>query len=295
VPAEPSPTVRRRELGALLRSLRLRAGLSVDEVTQHLLCSPAKISRLESGQRGVSARDIRDLCALYGVTDPAQKQHLSALAREGKEKAWWDPFDLPAQLSRYIGLEADAVSISVFDGGCVPGLLQTQEYIRAMLAIEEPPFTEAEIKERVASRLKRQELLTADNAPRVEIILDEAVLQHVVGSDAIMSSQLERLLQDAELQNVTIRVIPFAAGARSADATSFTILAFEPEVLHDVVYLEQMTGGIFLEDEADSARYRRFFDRMTAAALTPEESRAFIAAKIRDYQPRVLSQDRVRC
>ena len=293
MPTEPSPTVRRRELGARLRSLRLEAGLSVDEVTQHLLCSPAKVSRMESGQRGVSARDIRDLCALYGVTDP-EKQRLSALARAGKEKAWWAPFDLPTSLSRYIGLEAEAVAIRIFDGGCVPGLLQTEDYIRAMLAIAEPPFTEAVADERVASRLKRQELLTTSNAPSVEVILDEAVLHRVVGSHAVMTAQLKRLLQYAGLPNVTVRVIPFAAGTRTAEATNFTILAFAPEVLNDVVFLEQMTGGIFLEDETDSAWHRRFFEQVTGTALTPEETSALITAKLRYYQPRAHDTEEVR-
>jgi transcriptional regulator with XRE-family HTH domain len=135
--ATGSPTVRRRELGALLRKLRTDRNWTVDYVAQQLLCSPSKISRMETGHRGASARDIRDLCDLYGV-DHEQRRHLAELASEGKQRAWWQPLGLP--YSTYVGLEAEASSISDYGLGYIPGLLQTADYARAIVKAAVPPW-----------------------------------------------------------------------------------------------------------------------------------------------------------
>ncbi len=124
--AEGSPTVRRRELGAVLRKLREEKGMSVKQVTEHLMCSPSKVSRIETGQRGATLRDVRDLCDLYGVTDPAERDRLMTLAREGKQQGWWQPYDLPFATPMYVGLEAEAVSIKDYDSAVVPGFCRHQ-------------------------------------------------------------------------------------------------------------------------------------------------------------------------
>ena len=192
MPANRSPTVRRRELGALLRALRTEKGWTAEEVAERLLVSPSKISRQETGQRGVSQRDIRELCDLYGV-EGDQRQHLIDLASEGKQRAWWQTTRLP--YSTYVGLEAEAVSISDYALSVMPGLLQTSEYARAVLEAMVPRWVPEIVEERVQGRLDRQErILAAPGAPRFEAVMDESVLHRVVGSPEIMRAQLEHLL-----------------------------------------------------------------------------------------------------
>ena len=130
--AEGSPTVRRRELGALLRKLRKDKDLTVDQVTTYLECSASKISRIETGQRGATPRDVRDLCDLYGVTNQAERERLVGLAREGKQQGWWQSYDLPFATPMYVGLEAEAVRIKDYDSAVIPGLLQSADYLRAL-------------------------------------------------------------------------------------------------------------------------------------------------------------------
>jgi transcriptional regulator with XRE-family HTH domain len=129
VPEVRSPTVRRRELGALLRALRNQQGLTVEQAAEQLLCSPSKVSRMETGHGAATPRDIRDLCNLYDVTDPAERDRLMTLARESKLPGWWQSYDL--NYATYVGLEAEAVAISDFQSSVVPGLLQTADYARA--------------------------------------------------------------------------------------------------------------------------------------------------------------------
>jgi transcriptional regulator with XRE-family HTH domain len=174
LPANRSPTVRRRELGALLRALRQERGWTAEEVAERLLVSPSKISRQETGQRGVSARDIRDLCDLYGVQGD-DRQRLIDLASEGKERAWWQSTRLP--YSTYVGLEAEAVSISDYGLCVMPGLLQTPEYARTVVEALVPKWVPEIVEERVRGRLTRQErILAAPEPPRFEAIVDESVL-----------------------------------------------------------------------------------------------------------------------
>ena len=144
MPEVRSPTLRRRELGALLRSLRLERGLTVEQVAEQLLCSPSKVSRMETGHRGATLRDIRDLCDLYGVSDPAQRERMAKLAAEGKQQGWWQPYEL--EFATYVGLEAAATSLSDFHSIIVPGLLQTPEYARAMHQADFAEYTPERIE-----------------------------------------------------------------------------------------------------------------------------------------------------
>ena len=149
--SEGNPTLRRRELGFLLRQLRNDRGLSVDEVTERALFSQTKLSRLETGRVGASPRDIRDLCIVYGIADPAQREQLMALAREGKQRAWWQDFDLP--YATYVGLETEASSIFDYNSDIVNGLLQVEGYARAIFNAAEPPLDDATIEQRLEGRL----------------------------------------------------------------------------------------------------------------------------------------------
>src|SRR3984885_4171106 len=211
VPEVRSPTVRRRELGALLRALRNQNGLTVEQAADQLLCSPSKVSRMETGHGAATPRDIRDLCNLYDVTDQTERDRLMTLAREGKQQAWWQSYDLG--YATYVGLEAEAVAISDFQSSVVPGLLQTADYARAGHEGAMPRLSSEEIERRIEAKLTRQGLLTQANPPSFRTVLDEAALHRMVGGRRVMGTQLERLIEAAHLPNVTIQIIPFTLGA----------------------------------------------------------------------------------
>ncbi len=273
-----SPTVRRRELGALLRKLRTDRNWTVDYVAQQLLCSPSKISRMETGHRGARARDIRDLCDLYGV-DHEQRLHLAELASEGKQRAWWQPLGLP--YSTYVGLEAEASCISDYGLGYIPGLLQTADYARAIVKAAVPPWVPEIVEQRVNGRMIRQQILTRlQNPPRFQAVVDESVLHRVVGSPEVMSAQLTRLLEVSELPNVDLRVIPYEAGALPAGNNKFIIVTFTQPTVPDVVFVEGLTGDLYLEDAQDVEVYNATFWALSELAASTERTRAMIASMI---------------
>lgn len=280
VPASGSPTVRRRELGALLRALRTRMGWTAEQVADRLMFSPSKVSRLETGQRGASARDIRDLCDLYEV-DGEQREHLMDLASEGKQRAWWQPLGLP--YSTYVGLEAEAASISDYGLGAMPGLLQTRDYARAVVEAVVPRLVPEIVEQRVQGRMTRQQLLFSASAPRFEAVVDESVLHRVVGSPAIMKAQLEQLLELSDLPSITLRVIPYDAGALPAGNNKFIILRFALPAVSDVVFIEGLTGDLYLEEPHDVEVYNTTFRTLINLAASPAATRKIIAAMIVSY------------
>lgn len=246
----------------------------MEQVAEQLMCSPSKVSRLETGQRGASARDIRDLAEIYDLDDDRLQQLLD-LAAEGKQRAWWQSRNLP--YSHYVGFEVEAVSISDFGFGLVPGLLQTAEYARAVLRSIQPPLTVEVIEERLGARLKRQALLRSERAPQFETVIDEAVLHRIAGSAEVMRDQLQQLLAASELSNVTIQVLPYIAGSLPVSNNKFIILTFEPPV-PGLVFIEGLTGDLYLDDEDDLEAYNQAFEALKAKAADPERSRALIAS-----------------
>ncbi len=278
-----SPTVRRRELGALLRKMRQEAGLTVQQVADRLLVAPSSISRLETGQRSASPRDIRDLCDLYGVTNPAVRDHLNELAREGRKQAWWQELDLP--YATYVGLEAEAVAINDFEPGVVPGLLQVPGYSRALHENVIPPLGQAEIAQRMEERRHRQAILTRGEPPppRLHAILDESVLRRVVGGPGVMAEQLDHLIAVCELPNVAVQVLGYGAGAHPALDSTFILLGFAPPV-PAVVYVEGLLGRKYLDQPSDVERYERVFDRLHALALDQQASIALMASVRSAYE-----------
>lgn len=288
--AEGSPTVRRRELGTLLRRLREEKGMSVKQVTEHLLCSASKVSRIETGQRNATLRDVRDLCDLYGVTNQAERDRLMKLARDAREPGWWQPYNLPFATPMYVGLEAEAVCIKDYDSSVIPGLLQAPDYIRALHRepLPEPPdrqLTSELVEQRVEARLRRQQLLTRTDPHPLQFwtVLDEAALHRAIGGPAVMRAQLELVVEKMQLPNVTVQVIPFSAGAHPALDSTFNILEFAGET-PDLVYSEGLAGFIFMEGDADVARYTRVFERLSAKATTPEESADLMLKLSRQYE-----------
>lgn len=281
VVAEGSPTVRRRELGSLLRGLREEKGMSVKQVTEHLLCSPSKVSRIETGQRGATARDVRDLCDLYGVTDEGERERLMNLAKEGKQQGWWQQYELP--YATYIGLEADAVSIKDFDSAVVPGLLQTAAYARAIHKAVVPELSPEIIDQRIEERVRRQNDPGVNQLERFHVVLDEAVLHRVIGGRQVMYEQLEVLAAKAKNMGLTVQVIPYNVGAHPALDSTFNILDFRPPV-PSVVYVEGLVGQVYLERPEEIARYRKIFERLCDIALAPKESLELIAKISHDYK-----------
>lgn len=258
-----------------MRRLRNEHGWTVEQVAEQLLVSPSKISRLETGQRGASARDIRDLCDLYGVDDE-QRQQLTSLAAEGKQPAWWQSRNL--YYSTYVGLESEAISIRDFGLGLVPGLLQTAEYGRAVLRSTRPALSPEVVEQRLASRMQRQKLLLSDQAPRFEAVIDEAVLHRVPVDADVMRGQLARLLGMSELPRVDIRVLPFRAGMLPSNTNKFIILSFAQPALPGIVFIEHLTGDVYLDRAEDVKAYEATFDLMRDIAATPDQTRDMIRA-----------------
>ncbi len=277
MPGTASPTVRRRELGVLLRRLRNDHGWTVEQVAEQLLVSPSKISRLETGQRGASQRDIRDLCDLYDV-DEELRQQLIDLAAEGKQQAWWQSRGLPDSTSTYVGLETEAATISDFGYGLVPGLLQTADYARAVMRAVRPQRTEEVIEQRLSARMDRQRLLVSADPPQFDAVIDESVLRRLAGSRAIMRAQLNRLVEVSELPNVSVQVLPYDAGALPASNNKFIILSFRQPTLSEVVFIEGLTGDLYLDRAEDIEVYRDAFLVMREIATTEAQSRKMIAS-----------------
>ncbi|WP_300614591.1 helix-turn-helix transcriptional regulator [Trebonia sp.] len=286
-----SPTLRRRELGALLRALRQGRGLTVDQVAAQLLCSPSKVSRMETGHRGATPRDIRDLCDIYLVTEQAQREHLTRLAAEGKQQGWWQPFEL--DFATYVGLEEAATSVSYFGPTVVNGLLQTPSYARAMHESGFQDFTPERIEEFVEVRMRRQLVLEREPPLQFHAIFDEAVLHRVVGGPSVMGAQLDRIVEVAQLPHVTIQVIPYALGAHPAMESNFHILKFAGPA-SGVVYVEGLVGWIYLERPQDLDRYHRVFQRLRTMALSPQESADMIARVAAMYNKAPHSPSSVR-
>lgn len=265
-----SPTLRRRELGARLRALRLEQGLTVDQVAELLLCSPSKVSRMETGQRGATQRDIRDLCKIYGVTQETQVASMMELAKEGKQQGWWQSYEL--DFATYVGLEQAATWLCYYQSSIVPGLLQTPEYARAMHQGSVPAeFTPERADALIEVRLRRQQILTRDPPLRLEAIIDEAVLHRVVGGPGVMAAQLQHLVEVGNMPNVTLRAIPFGVGAHPAMDNMFNILEFG-DVAPRVVYVEGLMGWLFIEKERDVARYEQVLEHLREIALDPKET-----------------------
>jgi transcriptional regulator with XRE-family HTH domain len=280
----PSPTARRRELGSMLRSLRSDTGFTTEEVAERLGVSRSKISRLENGRRGASKADIARLCELYQVNEE-YRLRLTELAAEGKQRAWWQRLNLT--YGDYVGLEAEAKSISDYGLALVPGLLQTPDYARALVRAGGPTLPPRIIDERVQARITRQRLLSSAAAPTFVAVLDESVLHRVVGSPRVMLAQLRQLLEISRLPNVTIRIVPFEAGVVLSGVNKFIILRFALTDIPEIVFVEDLTDHRYLEEDDEVEAYNATFQRLTGLSADPDASRAMILAKATAYELRV--------
>lgn len=273
-----SPTVRRRRLGAELRTLREQAGMSADDAARHLECSPSKISRVETGRTCAHPRDVRDLLDLYQERDAVRREALLDLVRQSKEQGWWQSFGdvVPDWLETCIGLEGDAARIHTYESVLVPGLLQTEEYARALAEDFDRDRTTAEVERLVALKRARQKRLEQVDHPQLWVVLDEAVLRRPVGGAAVLHGQLEHLLAVGNRPRVVIQVVPLDAGGYPAQGFPFTYFEFPDPRDHPVVYLEKLSGSLYLEKVREVSRYKIAFDHLRACALDHEEAGALI-------------------
>lgn len=265
-----SPTIRQRELGKRLRELRNEHNLTVEDVAEKLLCSATKISRLETGARRPSLRDVRDLCSLYGVEDPTSAE-LMALARGAREQGWWTQYD-DLNLDPLIGLEEAASAVTCYSMYYMPALLQTEAYARAIIKAVAPKMDPYVYQQRIEVRLRRQQLLAGANRPRYRVLLDEAVLLRRVGGAEIMAAQLEKVLEAARQEQATVQVIPFDSGAYVAADGYFVLLEFDDPNLSPVVFTEGLTGNQYHERKTDVDRYREAIEYARDSALSPRDS-----------------------
>jgi transcriptional regulator with XRE-family HTH domain len=257
IQAGGGPTVQRLLVGARLRRLRTDMGLSREEAAEAIRASEWKIHRLENGQVGFKERDLVDLLARYGVTDPDEIDDLLTMAREANTPGWWQHYGdvLPQWFRTYVDLESAAALIRTYEGQFVPGLLQTDDYMRAVIHGAHLDESSDEVGRRVRLRMARQTLLTREHPPRLWAVVDEAALRRPVGGPGVMRGQLERLLDATKLPNVTLQILPFDTGAHPAMVGSFSILRFADRELPDVVYLEHLTNAVYLDKRAEVERY----------------------------------------
>ncbi|NRQ30534.1 helix-turn-helix domain-containing protein [Nonomuraea sp. NN258] len=271
-----SPTVLRILLGTQLRRLRTEQGISREDAGYSIRASHAKISRLELGQVSFKQRDVADLLTLYGVTDPAEREPLLALARQANAPGWWHKYGdlLPAWFEVYIGLEGAASSIRTYENQFVPGLLQTPEYARAVISLAHERAGRAELDRRVMLRTTRQERLKSGLT--LWAVIDEAVVRRMLGGPEVMRRQIEHLLEVTAGGGVTVQIMPFDRGGHAAAGGPFSILRFPERDLPDVVYMEQLTSALYLDKPSESEHYAQVMDRLSVQAEQPKQTRRFL-------------------
>jgi transcriptional regulator with XRE-family HTH domain len=269
------PPVRRRLLGAALRRFREQSGYTLEDAARILECDRSKISRIETGQRGVRPKELGELLTEYGVDDTRQEALLT-VARQARQPGWWQSYEhvLDDAYQDFIGLEATAAAIWTYEAQLIPGLLQTEDYARAIARESLVNEGQDEHEQFVQVRLTRQQVLTRSSSPlQFWAILSEGSLRQFVGGSPVMQAQLRHLVEVARNQpNVNLQILPFAAGAHAATSGPFVIMKFPESPDLGVVYLEGQTGGIYLESSAEVARYTLVFEHLRAMALSTAAS-----------------------
>ncbi len=261
-----SPTVRRRRLALELRRLRESAKLTCEEVAERLECSASKISRVETGRVSVSPRDVRDMLEIYGAP-PEQRDSLVQLARDSRQKGWWHAYgdSVQPQFATYLGLESAASDIRIYEVCLIPGLLQTEDYARALIRLGSAA-SEDEIRRRTELRVSRQEVLRGPNPPQLWAVVDEGALRRPVGGREVVLGQLRHLVQMADHPAVTLQILPFHAGSHAAMGGPFTILRFAEPDLQDVVYIEQLTSALYLDKPSEVDSYLEVMEQLCLQA-----------------------------
>ncbi|MFC1227683.1 MULTISPECIES: helix-turn-helix domain-containing protein [Streptomyces] len=262
-------------LGSQLRRLREARGITREAAGYSIRASESKISRMELGRVSFKTRDVEDLLTLYGIGDEQERASLLSLAREANVAGWWHSYSdvLPSWFPTYVGLEGAAALIRAYEVQFVHGLLQTEEYARAVVRRGMQGASEADVERRVALRLERQKYLVAKNAPEFHVVLDEAALRRPHGDREVMKGQFRHLIEISERPNVRLQVMPFGLGGHSGESGAFTILSFPESDLSDVVYMEQLTSALYLDKAEDVGQYEKALKELQQDSPGPSESR----------------------
>jgi hypothetical protein len=278
------PTVLRILLGAQLRRLRDGANISREDAGYHIRASGSKISRMELGRVSFKERDVSDLLEFYGVTDRGQRDALIELTREANATPWWQTYQdvVPDWFGVYVGLEEAAQLIRVYEIQFVPGLMQTEEYARAVVMQGAPGLDPDEVERRVAVRMGRQKMLTRENPPRFWAVVDEAALRRPMGGRDVLAAQIERLMDAIGEPNITLQVMPFRYGGHAAEGGAFTIMRFPEADLPDMVYMEYLTGALYLDKPDEVERYAAVMERLSVAGTSPERTREILTAVLKE-------------
>jgi hypothetical protein len=286
--AASGPTVLRMLLGTQLRRLREARGISREAAGWEIRASDSKITRLELGRVGFKERDVDDLLTLYGVTDTRDRETLLELARSANTPGWWHRFSdlLPTWFQPYLGLESAAGIIRTYELQYVPGLLQTPDYARAVVKISHGGAPAEEIERRVSLRMERQQALTRATPLQMWVVVDEAVLRRLIGGPAVMRGQVGSLVEAAKLPNIRLQVLPFAAGGHAALGGAFSLLRFPDPELPDVVYVEQLTGALYLDKRDDVDEYTAAMERLCIEAEPPARTMQILEGILRDLDQR---------
>jgi len=271
------PSVRRLILGSQLRRLREKAGISCAEAGYSIRGSASKISRMETGRISFKERDVQDLLTLYGLSDPDERAQLLSLVAQTRQTGWWHRYNerMPKWFEDYVGLEEAASRIQSWELQFMPGLLQTEDYTRAVVTHGHPRAAGETIDSMVDLRMRRQKILDGQHPPRLWMVVDESVLHRSFGSVAMLKKQIDKLLELTELSHVSLQVIPFAKSGYVAEG-AFSILRFAETELPDITYIEHLTGALYLERPDEIEVYGRAFDRLVVDAETPRGSRQFL-------------------
>ena len=271
-------------LGAQLRRLRETANVARDDAGYHIRASGSKISRMELGRVSFKERDVTDLLDFYGVDDTAEREKLLQLTKEANATPWYQKFQdvVPDWFHVYVGLEEAAQLIRVYEVQFVPGLLQTEEYARAIILQGAPGVDPDEVERRVALRLGRQKLLTRENPPRYWVIMDEAALRRPMGGHDVHAAQIEHLIDLVGEPNITLQVMPFKYGGHAADGGAFTIMRFPETDLPDVVYMEYLTGAHYIDKPDEVERYAAVMERLSVAGTSPDRTREILTGMLKD-------------
>ena len=267
------PTALRMALGGQLRHMREACGISREAAADAIRGSSAKISRMERGRVGLKERDVGDLLTLYGVADPTAREEILSLVRRATAPGWWQEYGdvTPSWFEMFLGLEESASIIRTYEAQFVPGLLQTPDYARHVISLG--PWDAAEADRRTELRLRRQRLLAGRDAPILWAVLEEAAVRRPAVPRAIARAQLEHLARMAALPNVTLQLVPQSFDGHFVTGMPFTILRFAEPDLPDIVYLEQLTGALYLDRRNDVSSYMAALDSLCGQILTRDQTR----------------------
>ncbi len=268
---QSSPTLRRRRLARKLRALREEAGLSLEEAAPKLDKTRSALGRIEGAATSADVHLVRSMMDVYDVYDP----DLLDLARQAMRPGWWQAFGIRDR--GFIGLETEALTSLELSLMYIPGLLQTEDYVRALLGAGRIKRTKKELENQISARLIRQGRLIDEQEPLTLIaIMDEAGLRRTVGSAEVMRAQLRRLIEATELATVSLQVLPSANGPHAGMDGAFTLLQFTDPEDPDLLYVEYVTGALHMEKPQETAEAKLIFDNLRSAALSPVDSVAFI-------------------